>query len=303
MKLLYPFKLIARLFKNLYFLIFLNGFLFASILYFKIQASYENELFTTIQKNINKKIDLNDTQDSIVVKIMQTCNSLLGNRAPVFTESDDLDGVEVNYIHPASIDLMTARGACGSYSLVLARLLQNYNLPVRIAQMKANGIYGAHNVVETKIQSGWVVLDPTFDLYFVTPENKLASFTDVKKNWGYYSKQVPKEYNNTYRYEDVRYTNWTKIPIVLPLTKKLLDIIFGKEKSNTICVRMIFLRIYDVYFYVSLVLFILFFILTLGVAIKTKIFPEYSIPFTRSNIIKYLKLYFANGRIRSGIKA
>jgi|SRR5579871_6054853 len=303
MKLLYPFKLVGRIFRNLYFLIFLNGFLLASILYFRMQASYENELFAAIQKNINKKIDLNDTQDSIVVKIMQTCNSLLGNRAPVFTESDDLDGVEVSYLHPASIDLMTAKGACGSYSLVLARLLQNYNLPVRIAQMKANGIYGSHNVVEAKIHSGWVVLDPTFDLYFVSPENKLASFADVKNNWDFYSKQVPKEYNNTYKYEDARYTNWTKIPVLLPLAKKILDLVIGKERSNNICVRMLFLRIYDVYYYISLVLFVLFAIIAIRAAIKTKIFPDYNIPFTRSNIIKYIRLYIENRNIKNSIKA
>jgi hypothetical protein len=303
MKLLYPFKILERLFRNLYLLIFLSGFLLASLLYFRMQASYENELFIAIQKNINKKVDLNDTQDSIVVKIMQTCNSLLSNRAPVFTESDDLDGVEVNYLHPASIDLMTARGACGSYSMVLARLLQNYDLPVRIAQMKANGIYGAHNVVEAKIHSGWVVLDPTFDLYFISPENKLASFADVQNNWDFYSKQTPKEYNNAYKYEDARYTNWTKVPMVLPVTKKILDLVIGKEKSNAICMRILFLRIYDVYFYIALVFFILTMILTLRAAIKTKIFPEYNIPFTRTNIVKYFKLYISNRRIGSSVKA
>src|SRR5580698_1092158 len=130
------FRLPGRIFKNLYFLTFLNGFLLSSLFYFKMESTYEKELFASIQKNINKKIDADDTQDSVVIKVMKTCNSLLGNRASVFSDSDDLEGFNVDYLHPATIDLMTARGACGSYSLVLARILQNYTFPVRIAQMK-----------------------------------------------------------------------------------------------------------------------------------------------------------------------
>jgi hypothetical protein len=292
MPFLNPFRLIGRIFGNLYFLAFLNGFLLASAFYFKIEASYEDKLFSSIQKNINKKIGTEYTQDSLVIKIMQTCNNLLGNRASVFSESDDLDGVEVNYFHPASVDLMTAKGACGSYSFVLARILQTYNLPVRIAQMKANGMYGAHNVVEAKIDSRWVLLDPTFNIYFITPDNKLASFQDVKKNWDFYRKQLPKVYNSNYKYEDARYTNWSKVPVIFPVTKKILDFFLGKEKSNTICIRVYFLRMYEVYFTITIIVFAILFLLTLRRIVKTKIFPEYDLPLTAGNIIKYLKLYF-----------
>src|ERR1700685_3415793 len=156
------FRVVKIILNNLYFLTFLNGFLFSTLLYFRMEASYEKELFTAIQRSINKKIDFNDNEDSLVIKVMQSCNNLLFNRASVFNENidDGLNDLKIDYLHPATIDLMTARGACGSYSLVLARVLQNYHLPVRIAQMKARGRYGAHNIIEVELHKGWVVLDP-----------------------------------------------------------------------------------------------------------------------------------------------
>ncbi len=151
---------LKRVFASLYFLFFLNGFLIASIFYFKIEANYENKLFEVIQKNIDKKIDANDTKDSVLIKIMQTCNNMLCNRATIFAGSgNDLEGLKADFFHPATIDLMTANGACGSYSLVLARILQNYHFPVRIDQMKANSRYGSHNIIEVNVNSKWIVLD------------------------------------------------------------------------------------------------------------------------------------------------
>ena len=40
--------MIRRVFGNLYFLTFLNGFLLASLFYFKMEANYEKELFQAI---------------------------------------------------------------------------------------------------------------------------------------------------------------------------------------------------------------------------------------------------------------
>ncbi len=296
--------MIRRIFRNLYFLTFLNGFLLASLFYFKMEASYEQELFAAIQQNISSKINITKNeadQDSLVVKVMHACNALLNNRSSVF-RNQSLDGFKADYIQPTSIDLMTGKGACGSYSMVLARTLENYSYPVRIAQMKSNGVYAAHNVVEVKTKGGWVVLDPLFDVYFIKPShNGLASFTDVKNNWDYYKNQLPPNYDLSYRYEDVRYSNWTKIPIILPAVKKILDLTMGKEKADTISMRIYFLRIYDIYFYLLLLIYIPVFILTLKKLIKTKVFPEPNIPMTAANIFKYAKVRLVNKNLKRGI--
>jgi len=299
------FRIFPLILKNLYFLTFLNGFLFSTLLYFRMEASYERELFTAIQRSINKKIDFNDNEDSLVIKVMQSCNNLLFNRASVFTENieDGLNDLKIDYLHPATIDLMTARGACGSYSLVLARILQNYHLPVRIAQMKARGRYGAHNIIEVELRSGWTVLDPTFNLYFTKPNEGLASFADVKSNWSYYSKQLPKGYDSSYRYADARYTNWQKIPVILPLAKKILDLSIGKERADGFCMRVYLLRMYDIYFYFTLLLFIPILMITLKRSIKIKLFPRYDIPLTVSNIYKYMRIRLGDILLKKSMNA
>ena len=84
----------------------------------------------------------------------------------------------------------------------------------------------------------------------------------MKRNWDYYKEQLPASYNNSYRYEDVRYTNWDKIPVILPALKKILTIFLGKERTDTISLRVHLLRIYDLYFLITLFLYIPISILT-----------------------------------------
>jgi len=292
--------MIRRIFRSLYFLTFLNGFLLATLIYFQMEASYEQKLFKAIQFHVDNKIKFSDGQDSLVVKVMHACNALLTERQSMFS-SQEMDGIKAD-LHPTSLDLMTAQGACGSYALVLTRLLKNYDYSVRIAQMKVNGVYAAHNVVEVKTGKSWVVLDPLFNLYFIKPSGReLASFADVKSNWGYYSKQVPPSYDPGYRYEDVRYSNWGKIPFLLPATKKILDLVIGKEKADSISIRTYFLRTYDLFFYATLLLLIPVFLYTIKRLIQTKIFPQANIPLTYSNLIRYIKARLTHKQLESSV--
>lgn len=284
----YPFRILRLAFRNLYFLMFLNGFLLASLFYFKMESFYEDGLFASIKTTIDANIDADDNSDSVAVKAMGTCYHLLSNKGSTFYKGDL--GPEADVIHSTSFDLMTTRGACGSYSQVLARILKTYHIPVRIAQMKAGGYFGAHNIVEAKVGSGWVVLDPTYNLCFHRPDSRLADYKDVHGDWAYYSKQVPSDYNPIYRYEDVRYTNWTKIPIISPAARSLLSLFIGRERTATFSLRTLFMNTYQVYVYVLLLLYIPLLVITLRGLLKTKIFPSPEIPVTIRNVVKYGKL-------------
>jgi len=267
---------------------FLNGFLLASMFYFRMQSTYEKGLFATIKGSIDSKLDTDDTQDSIVIKAMNTCHELMSNRAPVFGGTQIL-GPNANFFHATSVDLQTTQGACGSYSQVMAEILKTYDYPVRIAQMKANGTWAAHNIVEVNTDHGWVVLDPTFNAHFVKPDGHLASFDDVHKDWNYYARQVPQGYDMQYKFEDVRYSNWTKVPVLFPAAKGLLNMILGKAKADTISIRTWFLEVYTIYFYVAIFLYIPVFLFTLRRLIQTKVFPDPNIPFTIRNLVKYMR--------------
>jgi hypothetical protein len=175
-----------------------------------------------------------------------------------------VNSVKAQVLKPLSVDLMIAQEACGGFSYVLGRLLQELDTDIRFAQMKVNGMYGGHILIEAKLSHGWVVLDPLYDLYFTRPDGKFASFADVQHNWGHYSSQLPPGYDMAYRYDGVRYTNWDKIPVVMPAVKNILSWNMGKEAAENYSIRNFFLRKFDLIFYAMLA----FYSLLLGVTAR-----------------------------------
>ena len=158
---------------------------------------------------------------------------------------------------------MTGKGACGSYSYILSRILSELNIPNRIAQMKVSNNYGGHNIVEAEGSDGWVVLDPLFNLTFKKQDGKMASFSDVQKNWQYYESQLPVGYNSNYNYSGVRYTNWDKIPVLMPAFKKVLEWTIGKEKTEVFSIRTHMLKKFSMLLNIGLILYVLIFLVTL----------------------------------------
>ena len=73
---------------------FLNGFLLASMFYFKMQASYEDGLFSSIENSIDATVNADDTQDSVVLKAMNVCNYLMKNRVQPQLWGRELRGSE-----------------------------------------------------------------------------------------------------------------------------------------------------------------------------------------------------------------
>ena len=281
--------MLRSIFSNLYVLVFLNGFLIATLCHVRMEATYEEEIFQAIRNSVDLKSGPRDNPDSLFVRATHACHELMTQRQTVF-EGTSFAGMKSSLYQPLTIDLMTANGACGSYAVVLARLLNGYGYPVRIAQMKAGGVYAAHNIVEVESRQGWVVLDGLFDLSFRKPGRGLASFADVQHNWEYYRGQLPKGYDPKYRYEDVRYSNWTKIPVLLPGMKKVLDLMIGREKADAICIRSFFLCTYS---FASGVLWIVLtgmISFTFVIWFRSTAFSRDHIPLTFPNLVHHLRL-------------
>ncbi len=228
----------------------------ASVIYFKTEDTYESELFISIVNKINENHIAEKNADSFFIKAMDMANYLQHYRADVFAD-DDIAGWKAKLFHSTTVDLMTGQGSCGTASVILARILKSYNYQVRFAQMKVGNTWGGHIIVEVKKHEGWIVLDPLFRVFFTKPDGKLASFNDVHSNWEYYKQQVPKDYPMQYNYEDVRYTNWDKIPVVGNISKRILNLTLGKEKANEISIRSYLLRNYHLLFVITLILFII----------------------------------------------
>ena len=221
---------------------FLNGFLLCLILYSSLEDQYEKETFDSLNAYILKSFNgAPVNEDSVVIKSLHLTSSLEAAHRKAFSAAE-VGGFIAKDLHPISFDFTTGQGACGSSALVLGRLMLTMNYEMRFAHMEAGGVYGAHNVLEVKANNRWVVLDPLYDLYFVRPDGRLAGFEDVRSNWAYYKLQTPPGYNMGYRYASVTYTNWSKIPVIMPAVKSGLNLMMGRERADAISLRPWFLR-------------------------------------------------------------
>jgi len=229
----------------------LLGFLIATIIQFKHKDNEERFFFESIAQSVRRgRIVFNE--DSSIVDALHVTNHLLKIRSQLFERTN----TDRDFLNDGSLseDLLTAKGACASYASVLGELLQTMGFQIRIAQMKVGNKFGGHIITEVLTSNGWAVLDASCDLFFTNPQHKLASFKEVSGNWEYYKSQTGKGYEMPYKYSDVRYTNWDKIPVVMPLLRKILVLTIGSKKVDTISLRSFVLRRYRVYYLLLLLM-------------------------------------------------
>lgn len=268
-----PNSLIAR--KGKYILFFSNGFLLALLIYFYTEKQFEHEVFAsmaTYVKGFPTPIAISDKQanaDSLIIRSLHLIHEFGKDRLPVFGDNN-IGGIKGGLLQPVTLDLVTAQGACGSHAYMLARLLQELNFDIRIPQMTVSGESAGHIIVEAKTADSWVVLDALSDAYFTRPDGSLAAFDDVKNNWTMYSKQVPANYNMAYRYEGVRYTNWDKIPVIMPLIKNVMYWTMGKEQTDGYSIRSIGLDKYNILFNITLGVYVIILLFTINSFVKEK---------------------------------
>jgi hypothetical protein len=252
-------------------LAFLNGFIVAVLLYFYVEDNYESKLFEALAENVRVTVAqdtvLKNKEESLLIHSLDLVYQLENSRSLIF-KNHSVDSWKSNFIEPVSYDLMTGKRACGGFSMVLARLLKSLDVEVRIPQMQVGETQGGHIIVEAKTSKGWVVLDPSFNVYFRKANGDLASFNDVQKNWDTYKSQIRSGYNYSYRYEGVRYTNWGKIPVVLPLLKQGLTLMIGKERTSHFSMRAAFLRKFNLLFKVTFVLYLVTLFLSVKFVIR-----------------------------------
>jgi len=230
-------------------LFFLAGAMAALLIHLKVLARREDRLLDGLKQQVDAIAGNNASSTAVVLAAMNVTHDVISEKI-ILTGAG---GSSVGDWVPCSLaNQLLGEGACGSYSMVLARVLDSYDYPVRIGQMKTKGRFGGHIIVEARVGGDWVVLDPLYDLAFRRPDSSLASFTDLHDRWKDYTSQLPPSYDTNYRYEGMRYTNWDKIPLIMPATHKLLSLILGQQRTGDICLRVYLLRIYDLCFYLDL---------------------------------------------------
>ena len=224
-------------------------FFILAIVNLTVESHQESVLFQNIVRVA--KIQTKGQHDTVFVKqIMVLINKMMHDRNDIFMDTEELT-LKAKLIHSVDADLMYGAGACGGFSKVLARSLKTAGYTTRIGQMQVDGVYGGHILLETYLPSlqKWVVLDPLFLLIFTNPQGVWASFEEVHQNWDYYQKQIPNNinYKYNYKYEGLRYTNWSKVPVLGNLSFQILKLIKGEEFAKTYSLRPVLLDSYRMY--------------------------------------------------------
>ena len=247
-----------------------HALLVISICYLQLESNHESALFQNIVRV--SRAETAGKHDTVLVKhLMVSINKMMHDRNDIFKNTEQLS-FKARFMLSVDADLMYGAGACGGFSKVFARALKAAGYTTRIGQMKVNGYFGGHILLETYITSlqKWVVMDPLFLLVFTNPNGLWASFKEVQDNWDYYKKQIYYNYNYNYNYAGIRYTNWSKIPVLGNLMYKALVLVKGEEAANTISLRPYLLDHYRFWKWVLILLYVTYLI----VVISPLYFPE-----------------------------
>jgi hypothetical protein len=223
----------TRLLKLAHFL------LFVMLIFILIEWQHENNLYRNIGRMA--QIQASSKADTAVVQeAMISIHNTMQSRSAIFQGQEQLSWKQ-DLFNSADIHIMYGSGACGGYSMVLARTLQVMGYNVRIGQLKAiKGGWGAHIIIEyySTTLRRWIMIDPLFQFIPRTKGGKMASIKYVAKNWAAFEGQMPDDFKNQYRYNDVRYTNWDKFGGILKPYYHLAKLFMGKPYADTICLRM-----------------------------------------------------------------
>lgn len=226
-----------------------------TIAFLVLETQHENTLHYNIIRIIRH--ETRGQHDTVYIrKLMTTINTMMYSRFYIFKGTERLSWKN-NIFHSVDADIMYGAGACGGFSKVLARALSLSGYKVRIGQMKVNGNYGGHIIVEVFLPDPgkWAVIDPLYLLTFTNPQTGYwAGFDEVHANWPLYRRQITVPYNDDYAYEDIRYTNWQKVPVLGGVAYKTLALLIGPGNAATFSARVWMLNKY--YFYLLTVLLV-----------------------------------------------
>jgi hypothetical protein len=233
----------------------IHALIVISICYLQIESNHETVLFQNIVRV--SRAETGGKHDTVLIKhLMISINKMMHDRNDIFKNTEQLS-FKARFMQSVDADLMYGAGACGGFSKVFARALKAAGHTTRIGQMKVNGNYGGHILLETYLPSlqKWVVMDPLFLLVFTNPHGQWASFNEVHNNWDYYKKQIYYNYNYNYNYAGIRYTNWSKIPLIGNVIYKALVLVKGEEDANTISLRPYLLDHYRFWKWVLIIVY------------------------------------------------
>jgi hypothetical protein len=238
---------------------------FGILAYLFIKWKNEDRLFYDIVSDIRlENPGVTEHEDSLIIVSMDAVNSILHRNG--ILSMNKADNFNSSFIESSESELEYVRGACGSYSMVLARVLITEGFRVRIGQMLYDGHHANHIIVEARMSNGkWVVLDPFYNLYFRSRDGSLAGFAEVSSNWEYYKEQTPPDYYHEYTYKALRYTNWERFSFAGKAVRNILNWTIGPKRTAEFSLRPYILNKYRIFFFAVMIFYFPFIIFVLFV--------------------------------------
>lgn len=209
----------------------LQGMLLMALALAAVRWRYEEEVLQALVRGTVRD-GMSDEQRVLAlvsrVHELMLPRKVLYNARGALKPNLEIDPVNL-FLFDTLNELNTGLGGCGGFTNVAARVLESAGYEARIGQMLCRGSAGAcHVFVEARISGKWAILDPLFNISFRSPDGHLASYAEVSRAWGTYQLQVPKGTGEAdfpidlYDFHGVRYTNWDKVPVLMPAIKVLL---------------------------------------------------------------------------------
>lgn len=239
----------------------LLGILLASL---HLMAEYEDALFDQIVGSIVQP----DWSESQKIKALTAeTHELLKDRAKVFANTGTVS-IRDSWLDSADVHLLDGRGICRSHASVLGRMLDRAGIYFRVVRIyfPASDRWACHLAIEAKADGKWRAIDPFDNLVFP------VDYVELSRHWDAYKDLAPPGYDRHLDKAEVFYTNWYRIPVIMPAIKKVLDWTAPDLASN-FSLRRYLLNVYRVY-EVGLLLLVLvvatFFLLRLAIVRSRK---------------------------------
>jgi hypothetical protein len=236
---------------NTFLLVIVNILILGAIFFKFVDYRYEDAIYRSL---VTANWVKND-QEQTFKNLLNLTHTIQTDRREYINELYGMNPFKSRWMRSGDIQLLDANGSCGNFSHVLAELCLHADMDVRIVQLKHQGLFGGHNIVEVLVNNKWVAADGLWKMYFINSDSTLASLEDIRANLDFFAKQIPTDYPYMNAYLEYHYTNWDKIPFLMPAIYNGLKLILGEKRTNEISLRVYFLNLHKAHFYFLWILY------------------------------------------------
>ena len=203
-----------------------------------VMADYEDALFDQIVAAV---VQPEWPEAQKIAALTAETHALLKDRAKFFVNTGYV-APRTSWLTSADVNLLDGRGVCRSHASVLGRLLDRAGIHFRIVRIyfPDKGTWACHLGIEAEAEGKWRAIEPYDNIVFP------VDYLELSRHWADYKALAPAGYDPRLDQAEIHYTNWRRIPVIMPAIKKILDVT-APEFASTFSLRRYLLNAYRVY--------------------------------------------------------